>query len=61
MENTDHLLSGYDMYSRTPYERGVFAKNWRYRKEPTAEEIAIFKASTLGWDKCMEEFYRGVG
>ena len=60
MENADYLLCGDDPFSRTPYERGVFAREWRARTEPTADEIAIFKASTLGLRQCTEEFFRGV-
>lgn len=60
MENTDHLLNGSDIFTRTPYERGVFAYDWRYRKTPTAEELEIFKNSTMGLEQCLREFEKGV-
>ena len=60
MENTDYLLSGRDIDSRTPYERGRFARSWRDRSTPTGDEINLFKSSSKGFERCMEEFSRGV-
>ena len=60
MENTDYLLSGRDIDSRSPYERGRFAYSWRERSAPTSDEINLFTNASKGLEKCMEEFSRGV-
>ena len=60
VENTDHLLTDHDTHSRSPYERGRFALAWRYRSEPTADEMEIFASSSHGLENCLEQFKKGV-
>lgn len=57
--NSDHLLTGADCFSRTPYERGVFA-HYRNRDEPLADELVIFCDSSQGFKSCLAEFQRGL-
>ncbi len=54
-----YALSGRDMYSRTPRERGHFAWLWRYRKHPLPDELVVF-SETGDFERAMAEFELGV-
>jgi hypothetical protein len=54
-----HLLSGKDMYTKTPYQRGFFLARWRYVYTPTKHDLEVFRECGE-FDRAMIEFAEGV-